>query len=246
MGNNSIALGNYAGQTRQSDNSIVLNASTDALKGTSQSLFVNPIRYTNNSTESRYPLYYNETTKEVTYQQSVVTTVNQSAFGETKKVSGVLYKHPTTISEKNIIASINNTVSTNQTYTFGERQTNLSVIVGAGVSHTMAYSVNDTDWIGLGTSIFSISGKDVYWKGDIWDAVVEGSSNTLAYSFNGISWVGLSKSLFSIRGNGVCCNNDVWISVGAGVSKIGFSYNGLIWTSASTTIFSYGNKVCWK
>jgi hypothetical protein len=63
QGANAIAIGSRAGQENQPTNSIVLNATGSALNGTASGLFVDPIRLTGSASV----LYYNSTTKEITY-----------------------------------------------------------------------------------------------------------------------------------------------------------------------------------
>ena len=74
----------------------------------------------------------------------------------------------------------------------------LWVAVGQG-THTLAYSYNGIDWIGLGTSIFSTAGNGITWTGSSWIATGQGT-NTLATSLDGITWVGQGSSIFTIAG----------------------------------------------
>jgi hypothetical protein len=63
--NNAIAIGYNAGRTSQHANSIIINATgNDLSSNTTNSLYIAPIRNTNDITQS---LYYNPTTKEITY-----------------------------------------------------------------------------------------------------------------------------------------------------------------------------------
>lgn len=63
--NNAIAIGAYAGRTSQHANSIIINATgNDLSSNITNSLYIAPIRNTNSITQS---LYYNPTTKEITY-----------------------------------------------------------------------------------------------------------------------------------------------------------------------------------
>ena len=122
----------------------------------------------------------------------------------------------------------------------------LNIIVGAGVDNTIAYSSSSLttpeDWTGLGTTLFSLSGNDIAFNGNMYVVVGEGSTHTLAYSFNGINWVGLNKVLFSVRGNGICTNNnDLWVATGSSVNKIGYSFLMLFYIRGDNngnTIFS--------
>lgn len=67
QGNNSIAIGTQAGAGSQAANSIVINAGTVALNTGANvaGLFINPIR--NNTANVANIVYYNTTTKELTY-----------------------------------------------------------------------------------------------------------------------------------------------------------------------------------
>ena len=62
---NAIAIGNNAGKTAQHANSIIINATgNDLSSNITNSLYIAPIRSTSGITQS---LYYNPTTKEITY-----------------------------------------------------------------------------------------------------------------------------------------------------------------------------------
>ena len=65
QGLNSIAIGTLAGRTNQSNNSIIINATGTDLAGSSSGLYIAPIR--NTSAGNTQTLYYNLTTKEITY-----------------------------------------------------------------------------------------------------------------------------------------------------------------------------------
>ena len=82
--------------------------------------------------------------------------------------------------------------------------------------------------IGLGNSIFNVTGNNVYSNGSIWVAV--GSlNNTIAYSLDGINWVGLGTSLFTTSGNGVGWSGNIWMVAGSGSDTIGYSNDGMTW-----------------
>lgn len=72
----SVALGYAAGQTSQPDNSIIINATGSALNGTESGLYVAPVR--NDETSTSYTLFYDTTTKEITYAAAspLPTTLN--------------------------------------------------------------------------------------------------------------------------------------------------------------------------
>ena len=63
QGNYAIAIGQRAGYNSQAANSIILNASANSLEGSTPGFFVEPVR----SNIGAYSIYYNTTTKEITY-----------------------------------------------------------------------------------------------------------------------------------------------------------------------------------
>ncbi|MGV1010805.1 MAG: hypothetical protein ACOYBS_00005, partial [Flavobacterium sp.] len=77
QGNYAIALGMNAGKTNQSNNSIILNASGSDLDSSTSGLFVNPIRSASGSSS----LFYDTTTKEVTYGSSPAVSLTSSVTG---------------------------------------------------------------------------------------------------------------------------------------------------------------------
>jgi len=74
QGNYSIAIGYMSGVSNQSNNSIILNANGTQLDSTTSGFFVDPIR--NQSTSSF--LYYNPSTKEISYGSSVDVSVSNT------------------------------------------------------------------------------------------------------------------------------------------------------------------------
>jgi len=116
-----------------------------------------------------------------------------------------------------------------------------------GSGHTIAHSTNGINWTGLGSSIFSTTGKSIYWNGSRFVAVGEGT-NTLAHSTNGINWTGLGDATFSTSGNGVAFNNlrphtidippNVYIATGQGTNTLAYSVDGINWSGLGNTIFS--------
>ena len=67
QGSNAIAIGYYAGRTNQGSNSIAINASLTDLSASANSLYINPIRNSTGSSNQFNSLYYNATSKEVSY-----------------------------------------------------------------------------------------------------------------------------------------------------------------------------------
>ncbi len=128
-------------------------------------------------------------------------------------------------------------------------QSGLWVAVGGGfgTSHTIATSTDGITWTGIGTSIFSTSGRNIAWSGSLWVAVGEGT-NTIAYSYDGVNWTGIGTSIFSSYGSGVAWNGSLWVAVGTGTSHtIATSTDGINWTGRGKTVFSTGGfGVAWN
>ena len=77
QGINSIAIGYQAGTNNQTANSIILNASGSALETSGVAgLFINPVR--NNLTSNANPIFFNTSTKELTYANTISLPGNVS------------------------------------------------------------------------------------------------------------------------------------------------------------------------
>jgi hypothetical protein len=127
---------------------------------------------------------------------------------------------------------------------------NLGRWIALGRANNMiAYSDdNGVNWVGLGSSIFSIYGLCVVSNGSI---IVSGggggiNSNTLAHSSDGINWIALGNSMF-----GEWCQRIAWsptlnlfVAVGTGGATHARSSNGINWTGSSA-IFTEGRGVGW-
>jgi len=122
------------------------------------------------------------------------------------------------------------------------------LVVGEGVTNTMAISKDGKKWKGLGKHTFSLRGNSVYFdeKTKKWVALGEGT-NTIAYSYNSYLWTGLGTSIFSVAGKKTASNGNIWVAVGEGTNTIAYSYDGIEWTGLGTSIFSVrGNDVVWS
>lgn len=108
-----------------------------------------------------------------------------------------------------------------------ESFTCLHLNVHTGTTHTIAYSVNGTDWTGLGNSIFTTSGNGVAWNGEKFVAVGEGTNNA-AYSYNGINWVALGTLMLGARGTSVTWSGFRWLISGAFQGSV-WSTDGINW-----------------
>ena len=121
QGANSIAIGNNAGSTNQSPNSIVLNASGTGINPSTQSLYVAPIRELSGTNI----LYYNTTSKEITY------SIPQNPFSISSYFPlGVFYstETQTTLGQNlTLDLSYNNTDISNGVYLSGSPNTRIYV-----------------------------------------------------------------------------------------------------------------------
>ena len=247
QGSNAIAIGNNAGYTQQITNSIIINANNSILNSVSSGLFVNPIRFDNNTTNS---LLYNTSTKEITYSNPGIITVNQGVYGEINKMSSINYQNPVTIKSNGIVSKINNYISNGQIYTFGAFKNPMWIALGSG-TNTIAFSTNGTTWTGLGTAIFSTAGNDVCWSGNLFVGVGQGT-NTIAYSYNGIDWTGLGTTIFATAGVSIAYNYTLFVAAGnTTLYSLAYSYDGYLWNPIVNSIATVGsgstiNKIIWN
>ena len=85
QGVHAIAIGTHAGDVNQPNNSIILNATGDIFNANTSGLFIQPIR----STTSNNIIYYNSTTKEVSY--NTIPTWNQDTTGNARNANSATY-----------------------------------------------------------------------------------------------------------------------------------------------------------
>ena len=74
QGANSVAIGAFAGTSAQAGNSIIINATGTDLPSVNSGFYVNPVR--NDSGNTANIVFYNSTTKEVTFSNSISITGN--------------------------------------------------------------------------------------------------------------------------------------------------------------------------
>jgi hypothetical protein len=177
-------------------------------------------------------MFYNTNARELTYNNGISSsTIIDNSYRESKKTNSISYITKAAITTSNVNTKISNPTSNSQIYSFGPSNDPLWLALGTGIN-TLSVSYDGNSWIGLGLTIFSVSGNAVAWNGSMWVAVGEGT-NTVAYSYNGINWVGLGTTIFSLNGNGIIWDNNLslWVAVGRGANTIAYSNNGIIWTS---------------
>ena len=125
--------------------------------------------------------------------------------------------------------------------------------------NNIAYSLNGTTWIGLGSTTSltsntieynSVRPHSITFQRNLTIATGAGG-NTLAYSLNGISWTGLGNSVFTTEGRCSAYNGKIWVAGGAGGNTLAYSYDGYKWTGLGSYVFSttcqsvaWNNKMC--
>jgi hypothetical protein len=111
----------------------------------------------------------------------------------------------------------------------------LYVAMGVGAS-TIAISYTGSEWIGLGTTVFTTSGRDVCYFKNRFVATGEGD-NTFATSYDGLYWVGSGVTMF-LYGTAICNNDSVLVACGIGdYDNMAYSNDALNWTGLGYSIF---------
>jgi hypothetical protein len=112
QGQYSVAIGHQAGYISQVANSIAINASIESLNPGTAGLYINPVREDTGSTE--YSVYYNDTTKELTYTSPVALQLPQNLQADTGAYTLVLGdagKHVYKTGTGNVLIDINANVA---------------------------------------------------------------------------------------------------------------------------------------
>jgi hypothetical protein len=81
QGEYSVAIGAYAGECNQAANSIVINANISALNPENEGLYINPVRQDTGNVN--YGVFYNTTSKELTYATAVGGVFTQNLQADT-------------------------------------------------------------------------------------------------------------------------------------------------------------------
>jgi len=108
QGEYSVAIGAYAGECNQAANSIVINANISALNPENEGLYINPVRQDTGNVN--YGVFYNTTSKELTYATAVggVFTQNlQADTGDYTLVITDIGKHVYKTGTGNVLIDIN-------------------------------------------------------------------------------------------------------------------------------------------
>jgi hypothetical protein len=106
-------------------------------------------------------------------------------------------------------------------------------VAGGQGTHTLAYSDDGLNWIGLGATIFTGGCYEIAYNGSLWVAVGQGT-NTIAYSYDGKTWTAVPNSFFSIA-NTVAWNGSRWIAGGGYNSTLATSLDGKVWSPIAQT-----------
>jgi hypothetical protein len=150
QGEYAVALGNFAGGTNQPNNSIVINASGTPLSGSASGLFIDPIR----EVAGTKIVYYNTTTKELTYADSTIELTpfirskaitsgsSFSAYGITLAMSG---SNPYIITAAVSGAVGGQTVISSPNYTGGISTTPQSIFTITAVGQSCTAILSDVN-----------------------------------------------------------------------------------------------------
>jgi hypothetical protein len=252
---NAIAIGNNAGKTSQHSNSIIINATgNDLSSNITNSLYIAPIRNTSGITQS---LYYNPTTKEVTYGDisngggsgTNYWTLNGSTIVNNNngnvKITKTLDMSNNNIRDISSLLFHNNTYLTSGDFS-GNSTTNIKSLI---------YNNDGTDNISNPVSIMRMS----HFTSEVSHSIVQGPTNKTPLRFGtqhinqlGITFVDISKTrfifpnelsgqfieLYIIQKTNVTHNN---MSITVDISSVNNTYNESIDTrfyDRTTTITS--------
>ena len=202
QGDYAVAIGAYAGQTNQGNNSIVLNATGAALNQTTANTFtVAPVR--NDVANIAQVMFYNTTSKEVTYGNTINVAGNITAGNIILSEGGTLTNNipPATF---DILYQYDNLIWSGNTLTF----TNASSTYMLGVLALM--QVGDT--ITLGGTPTTVTG-----------AYTGGGAGTFTVSGTGvgqqIAQFTLPNRLTSVNGIKLTTNSQNYLFTEAGVTQ---------------------------
>jgi hypothetical protein len=131
---------------------------------------------------------------------------------------------------------------------------NMWIAVGMGTNHTVAYSLNGINWIGLGLVIsLDMNGSgSVEYGNNLWiiwarnDFYSSPMKSQIMYSSNGTTWTNLQNIFTSITDSVITSIkyvNGVWISLGVTVKGtfLSFSTNGTVWSPPQSINMFSGN-----
>ena len=224
QGENSIAIGNGAGSSNQHNNTIVLNATVEEINTVGVSgLYIDPVR----EAVQVKALYYNTTTKEITYDNSGISGHEDNLSFASVDISGTFK-----IQNRSVKPILDNYITSRNLTVIGGNNTGENV----DKLFTLAYSMDGLDYIGVKDSsniMHDVRGVVYDSKKNMWFAVGEGIDFSIIYSYDGIEWYGIENSKennFTTRGLVIKIQNDRIIAGGEGNNIIGYSDDGLNWT----------------
>ena len=223
QGKDSIAIGSRAGVLNQHSNTIALNATGVTMNTSDTSgLYIAPVRETSYSSQG--VLYYNSSTKEITYDLSKVGV----ATGDDLSLVYLDLSGTFKIQKRSVKPVLDNYVTSR----------NLTVITGtpsSDVSYSIFYSLDGIDYIGVKNSLdIFTSGRDIVYDSsrNMWFGAGLGTYS-LAYSYDGIEWHGIEDSKgsnFSTGGRVINAETNLIVAGGEGTRTAAYSSDGLNWT----------------
>jgi hypothetical protein len=207
QGSYAVALGNGAGQGNQPSQSIMINASSSNLTGTNSGLYINPVRSTTSNSSTAYSMFYDSSTKEITYNTvNTFPKYDKFTFALNIVTAGTIALGVlTNVTNSGIL----NVLSTYSNTTFSFYKTGLHEIIltyqitslsgGSNSSYSLLFTVLNTDDTNVG-HIHNVSGSS-YMQGMAISTMYQDTS------FNGNNAVIYSNQPVLSKGTGVYTNS---------------------------------------
>ena len=174
QGANAVAIGAGAGTTSQPANSIIINATGTALNGTNSGLYVDPVR--NDTGNTTNVVYYNTTSKEVTYGPAAATYGNAEVAAYLPTYTGNL---------QSLTGDVTTTANISGAHIIGEGG-NLSNIQGGNVTGAVSFAstanavagANVSGQVSFAATANAVAAANV--SGTVASATVAASANSVA------------------------------------------------------------------
>ena len=212
QGENAIAIGNQAGQSNQAANSIIINATGSAVDSTATGFYVAPVR--NDTGNVTNAVYYNTTTKELTY--GPLTDAYGNANVATYLASG------------NIATDIVTTANVSAAYLLGNIANATGKAANAAYADiaAVAYSVDGANVAGEVANAAYANISAVAYSVDL--ANVAGAGNVAAINLNNSATAYLSGAGTWTTPPGTYGNGNVSTYLASGTNSTGYTTTGNI------------------
>jgi hypothetical protein len=209
QGTAAVAVGTAAGQTNQANNSIILNATGSALDQTTANTFtVAPVR--NDVANTGQVMFYNTTSKEITYGNVINVAGNVSAGN---LLAAGLSLSGNVVSALVSAANITTTANISGNFILG----NGSLLTGIAASYGNANVVANVAALGSNpvSTTGNITGGNVLTGG-----ILSATGNIFANNLGNISSINLNGNA-----SAVLYGNGIFAAVAGGSSTVNTGYN---------------------